>query len=310
MAKERFHIKTPIFQSALLSNQWNKEVYFKMDCYQPSGSFKIRGIGELCEAYFLKGYNHFLSSSGGNAGYSVAYIARELGAEATVIVPHTTHSEVMDKISALGAYVEVVGDAWDDTHLYAMAKAESLKAAYIHPFDDPLLWKGNASIIDECTTQISRPDAVVAAVGGGGLLCGVMRGMEKYGWGDSRLIAAETEGAASFAASYQVGSLVTLERVDTIATSLAAKTIAEEALQWAKKQNVSPYVVTDKMALDACSSFLSEFRVLVEPACGAALSAVYNNAEVLQDAKSVLVLVCGGIAMSLPMLEAYKEKVG
>jgi len=304
MHPERYYIKTPVFDSASQTHAIGKSVHFKMDCFQPSGSFKIRGIDLLCRTYFQKGYTHFISSSGGTAGYSVAFVSRQLGTKATVVVPSTTNEAVMEKIRSLGAVVEVIGDVWDEAHAYALEQAKEAGAAYIHPFDDPGLWKGHSTIIDECSLQVEKPDTIVVAVGGGGLLSGVFHGIDNNGWGDCKVVAVETKGAASYSAALDAGKLVDLPKIDSIATSLGAKRVAQEALDLGKKHKVTSVVVSDQQALEACRQFLDEFRVVVEPACGAALSIVYQDHDIIAHDKSVLVLVCGGIGFTAEKLHA------
>lgn len=88
-----------------------------MECYQPSGSFKLRGIEVLCKHYIAQGKDQFLTSSGGNAGYSLAYVGKKLGVEVKVIVPETTSAYMIEKkIKRVGAEVEVFGRVWDEAH--------------------------------------------------------------------------------------------------------------------------------------------------------------------------------------------------
>ena len=84
------HIHTPYVQSQSYSRQLGKPVWLKMDAAQPSGSFKLRGIGALCEAQHAAGAQRFISSSGGNAGIAVAYCGRKLGVPVAVVVEKST----------------------------------------------------------------------------------------------------------------------------------------------------------------------------------------------------------------------------
>jgi len=84
------HSVTPLWRSEPLSRCLGEDVWMKMDCFQPVGSFKIRGLGRMCAAQVEGGVSRIVASSGGNAGYAVAYSARELGVAATVVVPRTT----------------------------------------------------------------------------------------------------------------------------------------------------------------------------------------------------------------------------
>ncbi|MEL6558321.1 MAG: pyridoxal-phosphate dependent enzyme [Bacteroidota bacterium] len=299
---------TPLYQSHYLKAAYNRNVFYKMDCYQPSGSFKIRGMEVICRDYIAKGKTEFVASSGGNAGYSLAYVGMKLKVKVKVIVPETTASRMVTKIKELGADVEVIGKDWNEAHQHATALSKERDLPYISPFDHPLLWQGHSSVIDECAAEIAEPDKIIVAVGGGGLINGVFEGMKRNGW-NSLVIAAETTGAASFAASYRSGKLVALDKIDTIATSLGAKQIASQTLELAKNQHVSPYVISDQKALLAVDRFLDEYNVLVEPACGAAISYVYDNEVKIQPEEKVLVIVCGGVGADQEQLRAYQSKL-
>jgi L-serine/L-threonine ammonia-lyase len=303
------HVVTPLWESQPLSAALGARVLMKMEALQPIGSFKARGMGAACQASWEAGARRLVCASGGNAGYAVAYAGRQIGIPVTIVVPKTTPAWMQDLIRRQGAAVLVHGDSWDDAHAYATALADKEQAAYIHPFDDPRVWQGHASIIHEVAEAGVKPSAIVVSVGGGGLLCGLLEGMHQVGWTAVPVLAVETEGAASFAASVRAGHLVTLDRITSIATTLGARTVAAEALAWTRRHPITPWVVTDRAAVDACLRFADEHRVLVEPACGAALSAVYGRAAPLEGLEPVVVIVCGGAGVSLALLNEWKNKV-
>lgn len=306
--KRELYIKTPVFQSHFLKNNYNKNVSYKMECFQPTGSFKIRGMEAVCKHFIAEGKTNFISSSGGNGGYSLAYACKELGVKLIVILPKTTPSFMQNKIKNLGAKVTVFGNNWNEANDYAQILAEEQNLAYVHPFDHHLLWKGYESIIIECFEQIEQPDTIIVSVGGGGLLSGILLGLKKIGWENTKVITTEPEGAASFYESYKAKELICLEKIDTISNSLGAKQIAADALEIALNFNIEARKVADRDSLLACQHFLNEYNVLVEPACGAALSQVYDFKESLKENEKVLVIICGGASLSLnQFIEFQKE---
>lgn len=263
---------------------------------QPPGSFKLRGIGTLCQEELQRGAKAFVASSGGNAGIAVAYCGMKLNVPTTVFIPSSSNPIYIDAIKSYGAKVVVAGQVWDEAHQAALNFSKQHQAAYIPPFDHPTLWKGHASMITEAIQQgLSKPDAVILSVGGGGLACGVLEGMHQHGWKDVPLIVVETEGADAFAQSVQANKLVTLEAITSKATSLGAKRIAQKLMDWTTIHKIKNIVVTDEEAEQACWNFAREQRILVELSSGASLSLVYNAHPVLQDAESILVIVCGGV---------------
>lgn len=305
-----FAVTTPLWESGPMSRALGVPVHLKMEALQPTGSFKIRGLGRACQARVDAGARRLLCSSGGNAGLAVAYAGRQLGVPVTVVVPRSTSAWARSRIAEQGAEVVEHGAAWAEAHAHALENM-SEETAYVHPFDDPEIWEGHAPMIVEAAQQGPQPAAVVVAVGGGGLLCGVLTGMHTVGWGEVPVLAVETAGAASLAASIAADALVTLPRIDTIATTLGAATVAAEALAWTRRRAVTPWVVSDRAAVDACLRFADEHRVLVEPACGAGLSAIYDEAAPLRTWTAgggpVLVIVCGGAGVSVALLRAWAE---
>jgi len=293
---QTLHIQTPLIESQYLKNKFNKRVYFKMECMQPPGSFKLRGIGTLCQEELQRGAKAFIASSGGNAGIAVAYCGMRLNIPTTVFIPSSSNPLYIDAIKSYGARVIVAGAVWDEAHQAALSFAKQHEAAYIPPFDNPSLWTGHASMITEAIEQgLSKPDAVILSVGGGGLACGVLQGMHQHGWENVPLIAVETIGADAFAQSVHANKLITLEAITSQATSLGAKRIAQKLMDWTKIHKIENCVVTEESAIHACYNFAREQRVLVELSSGASLSLVYDENPLLQEAKSILVIVCGGV---------------
>jgi L-serine/L-threonine ammonia-lyase len=298
------HITTPLIESRALSLHLGKPVWLKMEAMQPPGSFKIRGIGLACATYQQSGAQRFISSSGGNAGIAVAYAGRRLGVPVVVVVPETTTERAKALIAQEGAQLIVHGASW----LEANAMAQSLvgaRDAFLHPFDDPLLWQGHASLVDEIVAANVKPGVIVLSVGGGGLLSGVCEGLQRNGWGDVPVLAMETEGAASLAGAMQAKERITLPAISSLATSLGARQVCERAFDLSQQHAIYSALVSDKAAVSACLRFADDHRVVVEPACGAALAAVYERVSALDVYDAVLVVVCGGVTATLAQLQAW-----
>jgi L-serine/L-threonine ammonia-lyase len=298
------HIETPLIESRALSAAAGRTVCLKLEAVQPPGSFKIRGIGLACETYFQRGARRFVSSSGGNAGLAVAYAGRALGVPVTVVVPETTTARAKDLLRLEQAEVIVRGASWQEANELAQSLL-SPTDAFLHPFDDPLLWQGHATMIDEIAQSGRTPDAIVLSVGGGGLLCGVVEGLRRNGWDHLPIIAVETEGAASFHAAVQAGHPVSLEKITSIASTLGAKRVCDQAAHWARTHPIQSVVVSDRSALLACERFFDDHRVLVEPACGASLALAYDRATALAPYANIAMIVCGGATASLQNIRAW-----
>jgi L-serine/L-threonine ammonia-lyase len=303
------HIETPLLESRALSRRLNKPVWLKMEALQPTGSFKARGIGHACTIHKERGALRFVSSSGGNAGLAVAYSGRKLGVPVLVVVPETTSARARELIAMEDAEIVVHGKSWQEANEFALATCQDTDA-FIHPFDDPLLWQGHASMIDEVARDGMKPGVVVLSVGGGGLLCGVVEGLQRNGWQDVPVIAAETQGAESYARALEAGRRVELEAITSIATSLGARTVCEEALVKARQHPIESVVVTDAQAVAGSIRLLDEHRLLVEPACGASVAALEKGAKAFASAASALVIVCGGVGINANQLQRWGADYG
>jgi L-serine/L-threonine ammonia-lyase len=248
-------------------------------------------------------------ASGGNAGMAAALAAAACGVPATIVVPQSTSVPVREAIAARGADVVVHGASWDDAHAHAVALADSLGAVYVHPFDDPLLWDGHATLIDEVVREGVAFDAVVTSVGGGGLLAGIVEGLQRNGMAHVPVIAVETEGAASYAAALAAGEPVTLPAITSIATSLGARRVMPQAVALAHQHPIESVVVSDAQAVQACSRFADAMRVLVEPACGASLAALDARPDLFARFDAPLVEVCGGMGVTPARLAGWKREL-
>jgi L-serine/L-threonine ammonia-lyase len=316
---------TPLVASAALAQALGvRRAWLKLESSHASGSFKERGMRVLCAAHRASGARRVVSSSGGNAGLAAALVARELGLECLVVVPSTTKALMVDKIKLQGATVRVHGDNWNGADALARELCQTGSgSAYVPPFDHPLLWQGHSQLVDELATQMAAqggaraPDLVVASVGGGGLLSGVLHGLARQGgeWAShTRVVAAETRGSASMAAALAAGHPVRLAEIKTIATSLGALAVSEDVVRLARAHagGVVSGVVEDADCVRACVWLADHARVLVEPACGAALAAMHQAVAAMpaeeRASAEVVLVVCGGSAISLDMLAEYRKQ--
>ncbi|GAM39226.1 hypothetical protein TCE0_034f10593 [Talaromyces pinophilus] len=305
--RRRPWIETPLIESAALSKAAGCRIFLKLDCLQPSGSFKSRGIGNLILAHLSDPSNngkklHFYSSSGGNAGLAAVVAARDLGCACTVVVPHSTKQYTIDILRAAGASdVLQHGASWfeadtflRETFIDVPEQIDGVKNVYVHPFDNPIIWGGHSSIISELADQLPAredgdkthfpADVIICSVGGGGLFNGIIQGLNEYNKSHPKdgprekeldVLAVETKGADSLAYSLQSGELKSLDAITSIATTLGALSVAPMAFQNAREPpegvRVTSVVVPDAEAARGVVTFADEMRILVEPACGVSI---------------------------------------
>jgi L-serine/L-threonine ammonia-lyase len=299
---------------------------------QPSGSFKIRGIGNLMKTAVRHNKDrplHFYCSSGGNAGLACATVAKIIDHEATIVVPRSTSQLLIKKLKDLGAEVHQVGENLAAADLYNRKELIGCdpNAFYVPPFDHPLIWAGQETLLREVEQQMAEKggfDAIVCSVGGGSMLIGIQQTIKKLvassGKKPPMVLAVETRGAESLNASLLAGRHITLDKITSIATSLGVSKVAERAYELAQRLNVRSVVLSDAEAALGCVRFADDERILVETSCGVSLAAVYNGAlrKALGAAMSdeewsrmkVVVSVCGGNDVSLERIQQYRQRYG
>ncbi|XP_034261927.1 L-serine dehydratase/L-threonine deaminase-like [Pantherophis guttatus] len=314
------HVTTPLRESIPLSKLAGTKVYLKLECAQPTASFKIRGIGNFCKTWVERGCKHLVTSSGGNAGLAVAYSARKLGIPATIYVPSCTPAFTIERLKEEGSSVYVEGEILADSTKAAKELVKNNPEwVYVPPFDDPLIWEGHMSLVREMKEQMaSKPGAIALSVGGGGMLCGVIQGLREVGWEDVPVVALETKGAHSLNAALEAGKLVTLPQITSVATTLGVSIVAAETLKLAQEHPTFSVVVTDQEAVEAIEKFVDDEKILVEPACGAALAIVYSGrvqnlqaeGKLTPQLESLVVIVCGGNNITLAQLKHLKAQLG
>lgn len=303
------HVVTPMIESIPLGKITGKRVYLKLECVQPSGSFKIRGIGKLCEELFARGKKIFICPSSGNAGYSMAWAARELGAKAVIVGPESTPLEAREAITSLGAQMMIHGKIWDESNLRAIEMTEeNPEMTYLSSYDDPLIWEGHSTMINEMCGQYEKPDVILLSIGGGGMMSGVLQGLDNVGWSDVPVIGCGTYGANAFAVSMEAGRLVRIPKVDTLVGCISATEITPRVMELAKTHRLIPYLTSDFSCVEASERFLDDHRMLVDISCGLTLSALYQNSHLLTEFERIAVIVCGGVGIRYNSLMRLKEK--
>ncbi|KAI9263882.1 tryptophan synthase beta subunit-like PLP-dependent enzyme [Helicostylum pulchrum] len=255
---QMLHVQTPLIHSPKLSIKLDCNIYFKIENVQPSGSVKMRGIGNFCyKAVESRGRDiHLVCGSGTNTVLAVAYCARQLNVSAITVMPKDTPSSICDSVRLEGAHLILYGEDWAaaDEHARKLVKRNGV---YVPSSDHADIWQGHASIVHELKTQLqdTPPAAIICPVGGGGLLNGVITGLQSIGWKNVPVIAVETHGSNAFQASVVAGKLVTLPNISTIASGLASSTVSSKSLELSLVHPVVPFAVSDAMAADAVRLF-------------------------------------------------------
>lgn len=275
----------------------------KLEGHQVAGSFKTRGaVNRLSR--LPKGVDRVVAASGGNHGAAVAFAANAMGLRAEIFVPRISSPAKRRLIEAAGARLEIVGDVYAETAAAAAARAAETGAPDIHAYDHPDTIAGQGTVAWEFEADAGPLDAVLAAVGGGGLIAGVAA------WYGARtdVIAVEPEQSQAFAAARAAGGPVDVSVSGVAADSLGARRIGDLSYAIAAPQVADSVVVADQAIRAAQQWLWREARIAAEPAAAAPLAALISGAYAPRPGARVGLVVCGAnfdpAALSAPVDDA------
>lgn len=286
-----FVTRTPTIRSRTLSERLGTNVYLKLEVFQKTGSFKPRGaFNRMTRLTSEERRRGVIAVSGGNFAQGVAYASRALGIRARVLMPDVTPKNYIEASHGYGAEVELgpsVQAIFDRAEMY---KREGW--VFLHPFDDPFMMAGNGTIGLELAEEIPDLTDVVVSIGGGGLMSGIIAAVKALK-PCARIWGVETEGADVMARSIQAGKVVHISPT-SIARTLGAPYVAQDALVLAQRYLECVTVVSDREAVDALRFLLERTKILTEPAASCTLAAAERLRDSFGKDRHVVLVLCGG----------------
>ncbi|HSJ57526.1 MAG TPA: threonine/serine dehydratase [Anaerolineae bacterium] len=166
--------RTPLVESPALAQRAGADVRLKLECWQRTGSFKVRGALARVAALIHEGdARELVTASAGNHGLGVAYAAQALGApRVTIFVPETAPRAKLERLAAFDCELRREGHDYDTTHVLAEVYAHERGAFYLSAYDDPIVIAGQGTVGLEIVEELPEVDVVVVPIGGGGLIAG------------------------------------------------------------------------------------------------------------------------------------------
>jgi threonine dehydratase len=241
-----------------------KPLILKLEHLQRTGSFKLRGAVNALLSGQLP--DLVVTASGGNHGLAVATAARLLGVPAVVYVPETVPAGKARRIEAAGAKLVRHGARYAEAAEAALAAATAPGARYVPAYDAAEVIAGQGTVAAEVVAERPDVDALVVAVGGGGLAAGTVAGS-----GGRPVVAVEPEGCCCLHEALAAGRPVD-SAVDSVASSALGATKVG-ALPFELLRDARSVLVTDAELLAARDRLWDEFRLAVEPAAAAPFAA-------------------------------------
>ncbi len=249
-----------------LSQRLGNRVLLKREDTQAVHSFKLRGaynrMAQLSAAERARGV---VTASAGNHAQGVALAAKKLGLTAWIVMPRTTPGVKVESVRALGGKAILHGDAYDDAREHALELAAEKGMTLIHPYDDPDVIAGQATVAREMLEQCGDLDAIFVPVGGGGLLAGVAAWVKAVRPG-IKVIAVEPADSNCFEAAMRAGRRVVLPQVGLFADGVAVKQIGEENFRVARHLVDACVTVSVDEICAATRDIFYDRRALPEPA--------------------------------------------
>lgn len=295
-------IRTPLVRLDLpQGDDGGPEIWLKLECLQPIGSFKIRGAANalaLADRSSLE--QGVYTASAGNMAQGVAFAARRLGVPCRVIVPDTAPQAKLDAIEALGGVlVPLPFDQWWRAIREHGHPDES--GFFVHPVSDPAVIAGNGTAGLEILEELPDVDAIVVPYGGGGLSVGVASAVRARR-PEVRVYASEVETAAPYAASLEAGRAVSVDRTPTFVDGIGGGSVLDEMWPLASTLLDGSLVMSIEEICDAIRLLAARAHVIAEGAGGSAVAGALDlacleagaQADGLPAARRIVAVVSGG----------------
>ena len=285
---------TPLESSYTFSEMTGADVHLKLETFQRTGAFKIRGatnrIATLPEEDREAGV---VTASAGNHAQGVALAASRMSVDSTVVMPEDAPIAKVNATQSYGAEVELCGVDYDKAEARAHEIEREEGRYYLHAFDDPEVIAGQGTLGLEIIEDLPEVETVVVPIGGGGLISGIATAIKERK-PDARVVGVQAEGAASVADSLEKGQRVVRGSVDTIADGIATRTVGELPFEIIRERVDEVVTVADDEIAVALTLLLERTKTLVEGAGAVPLAALLSGAVDYEENETVVPVLCGG----------------
>ena len=290
---------SPMIRSAWLSEQFECEVFLKMENMQPIGSFKIRGATyKISQLSASQKENGVIAASAGNHAQGVAWGSRRLGVRSLIVMPAGAALVKLQNTRALGAEVILEGNHFGESYEIAKKLAQETGRVFIPAFEDPLVIAGQGTVGLEILDQVPDLDYVIGSVGGGGLMAGVAVALKALR-PQVKCIGCQSLGAPSMIRSIESGLAVQLPAIDTFADGIAVKNASEKM-----RKILSPLIdewiaVDDEVIASSVFILLEKAKTIAEGSGAVPVGALEKLRGKIKGKKVVLIISGGNIDVNV-----------
>jgi threonine dehydratase len=284
--------RTPVLQSQYLNDLTGADLFFKCENFQEAGAFKVRGA---CNAVFGltedQAKNGVCTHSSGNHALSLSYAAGRRGIRCNVVMPRTAPQAKKDAVIRYGGTItECEPSTTSREATFADVQART-GGEFVHPYNDPRVIAGQATCSAELLEQTDGLDAVVAPIGGGGMISGTCLTISNLA-PDIKIYAAEPEQADDAYRSFKSGHIIADDAPVTIADGLKVP-LKENTWHFVSRFVTDIHTASEQEIIDAMKITWKYLRIVMEPSCAVPLATILKNRDVFKG-KRVGVIVTGG----------------
>src|SRR6201981_2588795 len=290
---------SPCTHSESFSGLTNNSIFLKLDNQQRTGAFKERGaLNKLLTMTAEERSRGVIAASAGNHAQGVAYHAGRHGIRAQICMPLTTPLIKVSATKSYGAEVILHGANYDEACEEAVRRSQQFGMTFVHPFDDEVVIAGQGTMGLEMLQQGPDIEAIVAPIGGGGLISGVACAVKETN-PRVRVIGVQPARLPSMKGAIAEGHPVTLSPAATIADGIAVRRAGEKTLPLIQKYVDDIVTVDEEEIANAILLLLEREKTLAEGAGAAAIAALLNHKLPLNGKKASVLVCSGNIDVSL-----------
>ena len=290
---------TPILTSLALDSLAGRRLFFKCENLQHVGAFKFRGASNALAILGDLAKDGICTHSSGNHAQAVALAAKQRGVPAYIVMPSTAPRVKVDGVRSHGAEITFCEPTLEARETTAAAVMERTGATFVHPFDDERVIAGQGTAALEMINETGPLDAIIAPIGGGGLLSGTSITTRAL-LPNARIFGAEPSGADDAAQSLAAGELIPQTSPDTICDGLLTS-LCEMTYEILSTHLESIITVTDQEVIEAMRLIRDHLDMIVEPSSATVLAAILRpEFAALEGIDSVGLILSGGNVDSLP----------
>jgi threonine dehydratase len=296
----RFVVRTPMERSHALSAECGLDVWLKFECFQTTGSFKLRGaLNALLLLPEGAKRSGVVTASAGNHGLGVAHAAALLGLPATVVVPETASPAKVDALRRSGAELLQRGDTYDDAEAAGLRLASERGVPFISAYNDAAVVAGGGTVALEILEDLPGVQTLVVPAGGGGLIGGI--GVALHGIvPQAALVGVQSTASPALHAALQAGVAVRVEVLRSLADGLAGNLEANSITVELAKQHVREVALVEESEIaDAMRWLLEHAHVLVEGSAAVGVAALLHGKLDAMPEPVVVVLTGRNVAAAV-----------